>query len=56
MYNKFSINLDLYERLTAVRRALGLPTSDYLERAKQCLERRIDFVVKGRMVEIKREN
>lgn len=56
MYDKFYINLDLYERVTALRRALGLPSSDYLERAKHCVKYKIQFVVKGEVIGIRREN
>ena len=54
MSNEFTIDLDLYERLTAVRRAIGLPSSDYLEKAKQCLKEKRELIIKGRKVSIKR--
>ena len=44
----------MYERLTAIRRATGLPTSDYLEKAKESLKDNKDFIVKGNVVNIKR--
>lgn len=50
----FSINIDLYERLTAIRRATGLSTSNYLERAKEALKDNKDFIVNGNIVNIKR--
>lgn len=50
----FTIDLDLYERLTAVRRVIGLPTSDYLEKAKQCQKENSKFIVKGKVVNIKK--
>lgn len=50
----FSINIDLYERLTAIRRATGLSTSDYLEKAKEALKENKDFIINGNVVNIKR--
>jgi hypothetical protein len=54
MPDKFSIDIDLYEKLTAVRKTLGLSTSDYLERAKKSLEEQTQFVVSGKIVHIRR--
>ena len=53
-YDAFSINIDLYEKLTAVRRTIGLPTSDYLEKVKTCLKEKKEFIVKGKKVSIKK--
>lgn len=50
----FSIDIDHYEKLTAVRRATGLSTSDYLEKAKKCLKEGTEFIVKGEVVNVKR--
>jgi hypothetical protein len=56
MCDKFYINLDLYERVTAIRRAVGLPSSDYLERVKKSVRDKSKFVVNGEVVWIRREN
>ena len=56
MSDKFSLNIDLYERLTAMRRTIGLSTSDYLERAKKCLDENKEFILKGKIVHIRRGN
>lgn len=55
MSDKFTINIDLYQRLTAVRRTIGLPTSDYLERAIECLKEKKEFEVNGKTVKIKND-
>ncbi len=54
MSDKFSIDIDLYEKLTAVRRTIGLSTSDYLEQIKKCVEEKREFVIKGKIVNIKK--
>ena len=52
--DRFSIDIDLYERLVAVRKVLGLPISDYLDRAKESLLTDDFFIIKGNVVNIKR--
>jgi hypothetical protein len=49
----FSIDIGLYERLTAIRRAIGMSTSDYLERAKASMADGMDFTINGHIVKIK---
>jgi hypothetical protein len=51
---KFSLDIDHYEKLTAVRRTIGLPASDYLEKAKKCIKDGTEFIVNGEVVDIKR--
>jgi thiamine monophosphate synthase len=54
MPDKFSIDIDLYEKLTAVRKTIGLSTSDYLDKAKKSMKEGTEFIVKGKIVNIKR--
>lgn len=54
MFDRFSIDIDLYERLVAMRRAMGLSTSDYLEKLKDCINRKEDFYVNGKLIYVKR--
>jgi len=54
MPDKFTIDIDLYERLTALRRAMNLPTSDYLEKIKDSILKKEEFIVNGKVVNVKR--